>query len=33
VKNAAEARAAGAGAVTSSGVDLIAFLRENGVLA
>ena len=30
---AAEARAAGAEAVTSSGVDLIAFLRENGVLA
>ena len=27
-----EARAAGAQAVTSSAVDLIAFLRENGVL-
>ena len=32
-EHAAEARAAGAQAVTSSGVDLIAFLRENGVLA
>jgi hypothetical protein len=31
-EHGAEARAAGAQAVTSSGVDLMAFLREHGVL-